>query len=248
MTHVQTTPNLLETFDAVLLLNLPDRKDRLQQSFDTLEQLTPNARSLVEVVPGTRPASAGTFPSIGALGCFQAHLAALRIAQSRGLHTVLILEDDLCITRELHTCWPVVQQDLATQQWDMLSLGFSEPAPPASAPCPPGKSLHRTTAPIGLSHCYAMQQPGIARMIAYFETLLTRAPGDPRGGPQHHDGAMYHFFIEHPDAVRLRPHTSLVGQRFSRSDIAGARWFDVDLPVIRPTVNALRTLRNRFRD
>ncbi len=246
MTKAQATPNLLQAFDAVLLLNLPDRKDRLQESLSSLEQLDPNARRFVEVVPGVRATAAGSFPSIGAFGCFQAHLAALRLALSRGYKTVLILEDDLRLTHDLHAQWPAVAHSMQSQPWDMLSLGFSEPDPPSPA-APTDTPLYRTTAPIGLSHCYSMQGAAIPLMIAYFEAILTRQPGHPRGGPQHHDGAMYHFFLEHPDAIRLRPPTSLVGQRFSRSDIAGTRWFDLDLPLIRPAVGALRSLRNKLR-
>ncbi len=237
------TCNLLRAFDAVYLLNLPDRTDRLRESFAVLESIDPDARRLVEVVPGVRPTEALGFPSLGALGCFEAHLGALRLAQSRGVRRLLVLEDDLRAERMLQAEWPAVEAAMRAEPWDMLSLGF-HPRSNLEAGVAAPAVLFPTTEPLGLSHCYALQGEAIAQMIAYFETILTRPEGHPNGGPMHHDGALYHFILEHPGSVRLRPRASLVGQRSSRSDIAGARWFDRDLPGVRFAVGAVRALRN----
>lgn len=253
------TPNLLRTFDAVYLLNLPDRTDRLRESFQELQKIDPAARTLVEVVPGVRATEAHGFPSVGAYGCFQAHLGALRLARARGVRSVLILEDDLHLERHLAEHWAVIAPKVLTEPWDLLNVGFhpdfnrpvaggntlagSFPGPQVSA----GDALSRTGEALGLAHCYAVAGASLPALIAYLELVLTRPAGHPRGGAMHFDGALYHFFVEHPDRIRLRPACSLVGQRSSRSDIAGARWFDRDLPLVGSTVAALRTLRNRFR-
>lgn len=241
-------PNLLRAFDAVYLLNLPDRTDRLRESFQELEKLDSAARTLVEVVPGVRATEAHGFPSVGAYGCFQAHLGALRLAQARGVASVLLLEDDLRLERELHEEWPALGVAIAAEPWDLLNIGFhpdfNRPAAednPATVP-----ALFATTEPLGLSHCYAVHGRALPSMIAYFETILTREAGHPRGGPMHHDGALYHYRLEHPETIRLRPRRSLVGQRSSRSDIAETRWFD-RVPLVGQTVASLRTVRNRFR-
>lgn len=238
-------PNLLRAFDAVYLLNLPDRTDRLRESFQELEKIDPAARTLVEVVPGVRATEAHGFPSVGAYGCFQAHLGALRLAQERGVRSVLILEDDLHLERDLGEQWSAVAMAAATASWDLFNVGFH---PDFNRPVEPAAdALFCTSEALGLAHCYAVAGKTLPPLIAYLELVLARPAGHPRGGAMHFDGALYHFFVEHPEAVRLRPARSLVGQRSSRSDIAGARWFDRDLPVIGSTVAALRTLRNRFR-
>lgn len=237
------TPNLLRAFDAVYLLNLPDRTDRLRESFQELEKIDPAARILVEVVPGVRAIEAHGFPSVGAYGCFQAHLGALRLAQNRGVRSVLILEDDLHLERDLPEQWATIGSAVASESWDLLNVGFHTDFNRSRAQA----ALFPTDEAIGLAHCYAVAGKALPALIAYLELVLTRPAGHPRGGAMHFDGALYHFFVEHPEAIRLRPARSLVGQRSSRSDIAGARWFDRDLPVIGSTVAALRTLRNRFR-
>ncbi len=241
-----TTPNLLRTFGAVYLLNLPDRTDRLRESFAALQEIDPAARSLVEVVPGVRATEAHGFPSVGAYGCFQAHLGALRLAQSRGVRSVLILEDDLHVEREMREDWPHIELAIAAQPWDVMNIGFH---PDFNRPVagPTEASLFPTDEALGLAHCYAVSAKALAPLIAYMEAVLSRPAGHPRGGVMHFDGALHHYFVEHPNAVRLRLRRSLVGQRSSRSDIAGARWFDRDLPLVRSTIGGLRSLRNRFR-
>ena len=238
-------PNLLRAFDAVYLLNLPDRTDRLRDSFAELEKLDPAARSVVEVVPGWRATEAHGFPSVGAYGCFQAHLGALRLAQSRAVESVLILEDDLHVERHMREHWPRVGVAIRTCRWDVLNLGFHASFDEIDGET--AEPLFATREALGLAHCYAVAAAALPGLIAYLEAVLSRPAGHPRGGAMHFDGALYHFFVEHPEAIRLRPRCSLVGQRSSRSDIAGARWFDRDVPFVRAAVDGLRTLRNRLR-
>lgn len=238
-------PNLLRAFDAVYLLNLPDRTDRLRETFQELEKLEPAARTLVEVVPGVRATEACGFPSLGAYGCFLAHLGALRLARERGVSSVLLLEDDLHLERELGEAWPALSEVLATEPWDLLNIGF-HPDFDLRAVDMGTPPLFATREALGLAHCYAVRGDALPSVIAYLETILTRPAGHPRGGPMDFDGALYHYCVEHPKAIRLRPRRSLVGQRSSRSDIAGARWFDC-IPVVGAAVASLRTVRNRFR-
>ncbi|HAX77040.1 MAG TPA: LPS biosynthesis glycosyltransferase, partial [Cyanobacteria bacterium UBA11372] len=53
--------------------------------------------------PAIRPDDAGDFPSIGARGCFESHLAILKQALADRLSNVLIVEDDLKISQRFHT-------------------------------------------------------------------------------------------------------------------------------------------------
>ena len=237
--------NFLRAFDAVYLLNLPERTDRLRESFAVLEEVDAEARTLVEVVPGVRATEAHGFPSVGAYGCFKAHLQALRLAMERGVGSVLVLEDDFYVEREMEGAWPTVEAVLAGEPWDLVNVGFHDSFDLTQED--ERGLVFRTNEALGLAHCYAVSGAALPALVAYLELVLVRPEGHPQGGAMHFDGALHHFFVEHPGAVRLRLRRSLVGQRSSRSDIAGARWFDRDLAGAGWAVAGLRRLRNRFR-
>ncbi len=70
------------------VINLKDRTDRRREMIEQLERVGWSA----QFFPAVRPADAGTFPSIGARGCFLSHLALLKQATSGH---ILLMEDDL---------------------------------------------------------------------------------------------------------------------------------------------------------
>src|SRR5689334_12871580 len=80
-------------FDEVRIINLVDREDRRREMSRQLERLgaSPANASFFEA---HRPVSRGEFPSLGARGCFESHLAVLSGARDRGVETLLLLEDD----------------------------------------------------------------------------------------------------------------------------------------------------------
>jgi GR25 family glycosyltransferase involved in LPS biosynthesis len=58
-----------------------------------------------EFFPAIRPDGADNFPSVGARGCFLSHLALLKLAISRQLSSITILEDDLNFSGSLQEQW-----------------------------------------------------------------------------------------------------------------------------------------------
>ncbi len=234
--------NMLRFFDAVYLLNLPERIDRLRDTLAQLTRIDSEAVRLVRVFAGTRATEAHGFPSPGAYGCFQGHLGILRDACAAGTQRVLVLEDDVRFLPNLAQDWPRVAQALDECPWGIVNLGFDDFDVENTATTSP---LVRVTQPLMLAHCYAVHGTALPRLIAFLEELQTRAYGDPKGGPMHYDGALFHFSEAHPDPPRLRTTRSLAGQRSSRSDIAEGRWFDRN-PRIRPVAAWLRALRNRM--
>jgi glycosyl transferase, family 25 len=69
---------LIDFFERVYAINLPYRKDRRSMIVEELKKagipLVPNK---AEIFSAIRPDNAGEFPSIGARGCFESHLAIL---------------------------------------------------------------------------------------------------------------------------------------------------------------------------
>lgn len=230
-------------FDHTFLLNLPDRPDRLRATMQQLNSLDSTAAARVHVFAGIRSADAHGFPSLGAYGCFQGHLGMLRAARALGARNVLLLEDDLQFPRSAQQNWPAVADELRSADWGIVNLGFDESSVVATA-APP--QLVRVHGPLMLAHCYAVNGYALTPLIDFLETLQTREEGDPRGGPMHYDGALFHFCDQHLQFARYRSYHSLAGQRSSQSDIAGPRWFDRN-PLTRRVVAGLRSASNRLR-
>ncbi|MDE1163424.1 MAG: hypothetical protein PW792_15985 [Acidobacteriaceae bacterium] len=234
----------LAFFDGIFVLNLPERSERLTATRAELQRLDPAAAARLQVAPGVRATEAHGFPSIGAYGCFLGHLNILRNARDRGLERILVLEDDVSFDPELwKQDWPAVQTALETAAWHIASLGFEDSV---STPDSSGGPLLPVVEPLMLAHCYAVHGRTLAAMISFLEEMMAREPGDPAGGPMHYDGALFHYTRDCAGVVRLRPRISLAGQRSSRSDIAGGRWFDRGVPWLRKAAERLRGVKNRL--
>ena len=234
--------NMLRCFEAIYILNLPERRDRLRDTMAQLLTVDSAAEQYVRVFPGTRSTEPHGFPSAGAYGCFQGHLGILRAARDAGARNVLVLEDDVKFLPALQEDWPGIFAALHSSAWGIVNFGFDQPA---SSLATSAGALVSVTEPLMLAHCYAVNGHVLPPLIQFLEALQARPYGDPAGGPMHYDGALFHFCLAHPRTPRLRPARSIAGQRSSRSDIAGGRWFDRN-PLTRPLATALRALRNRF--
>lgn len=234
------------TFDAIYLINLPERADRKRE----LE------RELISVglqiddprlvwVRAVRPSEAGEFPSIGARGCFLSHLTCLQSAFERGHARVLILEDDACFPRFRVDGLKSVIGKLKGLNWAIWYGG--------------GSMLHDLSVGIDdvdvipinhkvgvqTSHCIAFQGDAIGSVRAFLELILTRPGGHPEAGPMHVDGAYSTWRALNPTAVTLVTVPPVCVQRSSRSDIAIIRWYD-KAPLVRRSIAAVRRLRNHF--
>ena len=241
--------SLLDYFDGIYILNLVDRPERLQDTLTQLKALDPARAGRAIVFAGTRSEQAYGFPSLGAYGCFHGHLGILRDARDRGFQSVLVLEDDVRFEAAAKNDWREIAVALQSTQWALANLGFDAKhvRELEGGPVHSESPIVRVDVPLMQTHCYAVHGEVLPLLLEYMETLLSRQPGDPKGGPMHYDGALYHFCKDHPWLTRVRPKTSLAGQRSSRSDVAGDRWFDTDLPILREMTLFLRSLKDKIR-
>jgi len=233
--------NLLDYFQCVYVINLPERKDRRKAITGELEQAgMPLSPGRVELFPAVRPKEAMGFPNIGARGCFLSHLGILKAARDRGLSNVLIVEDDLMISPEVNRNIEKILGDLRAIDWGIVYLGHIEKL--ASGGDPKFIPFHD---PVITSHFYAVNGPVIPRLIEYLELVQARQPGDPLGGPMHLDGALTMFRQANPDVLTLIADPNLGKQRPSRSNI-NCPWYE-RLPVVAQLGDFARIVRDRLR-
>lgn len=188
------------------VINLESRRDRR----DEMErQLNCIGWTDVQFFPAIRPEDRGGFVSIGARGCFNSHLRVIEEAKEQA---VLILEDDLNFADEFPEKWDHAMRDLPSD-WsifypahylDGAGSGVQALAPEAAVLC---------------AHFLAINSGAIGLIADELRTMLSREPGDPRGGPMHVDGAYSTIRRLHPELKTYAHFPSLGYQRSSTSDI-----------------------------
>jgi glycosyl transferase family 25 len=233
-------------FDAIYLINLPERTDRKRQLERELRRvdLQTNDPRLVWI-RAVRPSEAGEFPSIGARGCFLSHLTCLKSALDRGHRRILILEDDACFPKIRIDGLKGAVEKLVRLNWSVwygggdvhhdLSVGTDD-----TGVIPIDHAVGVQT-----THCVAFQGDAIESVRTFLELILTRPGGHPEAGPMHVDGAYSTWRALNPTAITLVTVPPVCVQRSSRSDVAAARWFD-KIPLVRGGVDMLRRLRSHL--
>jgi hypothetical protein len=236
--------NLMDYFQRIYVINLPQRRDRRREMARQLKRIGTGFGSAgVRLFEAVRPQTQDDFPSIGARGAFLSHLRVLKDASAQQLQRILILEDDLDFVPDFSTRIGAVVDELKREDWSMFYAGYVLPdslqLQSSQALVHADPSLRIQTA-----HFVGFRGPAIDEAISYLETLLTRPGGDSRGGPMHVDGAYSWFRQASPHRITLLATPQLGFQRSSRSDICDLRWFD-RVPGVRHTIAGLRQLRNR---
>lgn len=228
---------IIDFFDHIYAINLPERKDRCQMIVHQLTKaglpLTPNK---IEIFPALRPDDAAGFPSVGARGCFLSHLATLKQAQKQQLRNVLIIEDDLEIFEQFTAHQEMLVEQLRTTDWGFVYFGHREKTKAAE-----NVTLQPYNKPIITTHFYGVNSVIFEPLIAFLEKLQQRPPGHPDGGPMQIDGAYTTFRLQNPDVVTLIASPNLGLQQSSRSDNT-TKWFD-QLPVIKQLATTVRTTK-----
>lgn len=234
--------NIFDAFERIYVINLPERRDRLRQTFAELRRVgIERGDARLRIYAGCRPADAGVFPSRGAHGCYLSHLGVLREARRDGLENVLVLEDDLALTRAAFADHARLRDRIAAGEWDFAYPGHVETIAGGAA-----AQWHETDAPLMCAHFYGVHRRVLPALVDYLEACMRRPPGHPDGGPMHVDGAYSMFRARTEGVVTLIAAPSLGGQRSSRSDIYQNRWYD-RTPLLRAVAGIARAARNAGR-
>ncbi len=225
--------NLIDHFERVAIVNLPDRSDRRREMDAELARIGQRVDGQrIHYFPAIRPDDAGGFPSIGARGCFLSNLAIIE---------QLVLEDDLAFAPALTSAPATMGARLQQGDWDFAYLGHIEPN---DTRAPDGWFDYAE--PLATTHFYALNGPVLEPLRDFLRACLARTPGHPDGSPMHVDGAYSLFRTRTPGIRTLLAAPSLGGQRSSRSDIYPNRWFD-RVPLSRHLVGLARQWKNRVR-
>lgn len=227
---------LLEYFERVAIINLPERRDRRREMECELKAAGIDPRGPpVDFFAGIRVAEHGGWPSRGARGGFLSHYTILKQAKECGLRNVAILEDDCQFEPAYRTGQDVLRKALCETRWDIVEFGHREPFTAAAA------GLIAWQAPLMSTYFYAVNGAVLSRLAAFLEAVMSRPVGHPLGGPQYFDGALVMFRQQNPDVISLIAAPSLARQRSSRSDVT-PKWFD-KWPGLRGVAGRLRQLR-----
>lgn len=229
-------------FSRGYLINLPERVDRRRQAQRELDRAGLTDVSIVPACKFTSPDAIldgpSGFKSTGARGCFYSHLKCLKELARSG-ETGLILEDDICIARSIN----VLDINQALKDWDIVYFGHE-----LTGDIPRANSSTRDvifepySGKILTLHFYGVHQRIVKRLVEFLEMLLTRSPGDLKGGPMPIDGAISTFRELNPDVRTLIAVPKLGWQRASRSDLSPRK---IDgLQILRPFLAAARGLKN----
>jgi glycosyl transferase, family 25 len=236
---------LAKFFDSAYLINLPDRADRLRSAKRELVRAGFDVEGgQVQVFSAIKFANRGSFPNVGARGCFYSHLECLRQAFLDGRQRVLIMEDDIAFSRALPRLASCVRSHLETLEWDFAYLGHEETGkiPRARSDATEVDFAFRSwLGDILTAHCYAISGRILKRLIQHLETTAMGPEGDDEHGPMPYDGALNIFRRKNSDVRCYIAEPKLTWPRPSRSDIT-PRAFD-NANLLRPIISLLRELK-----
>jgi glycosyl transferase, family 25 len=219
-----------EFFDRTYILNLPERTDRRDAVCQELAKINmPLQVGKVELFAAIRPDRAAPFIRLGSKGCFLSTLAMLRRARNEGLRNLMIVQDDLILSKNFERYEERLIDRLRQTNWDVVQFGYCPELP--GQPRPEEVATYRPfDGEVIGAHFFAVNHKAFDPLIGFLEGLLGRPQGHPDGGPMPIDGAINCFKWHHPETVRLVSVPTFGGQRSSRSDIS-PRWFD-QLPML----------------
>lgn len=233
-------------FERAYIINLPERSDRRQEMMKELKGIgTDLMPGKIEFFPAVKPNDCRQFPSKGALGCYLSHLSILKKAREDNLANVLMIEDDLAISRRFKHISHELSECLEQIEWDLIFLGFfpyhglalkdyyeSE----SSTVCAAQRfTLKTASIPTQGTHFYVVNQRIYDQLIAFLDNLLEERLNrvsfeeDKELGKldgAHLDTAYFLFRKQHPDIKSFIMCPNLGWQRNSRSDINNASGAD----------------------
>ncbi len=229
--------SFIDYFDQVQIINMASRLDRRKETLiEFARYRLPISTEQVSFFEAFTPSTPAGFPNNGARGCFLSHLAILKNAESVRARNVLILEDDVAFSKHIIELGNLAMNQLNKMDWDIAYLGHmrgndeSEP------------HWKKVDGEMLQSHFYAVNGKTLNKMIRCFETILSRPPGHPDGGPMHYDGAINTFVMQNPEINAVYFSKNLGYQRPSKTNIQTTSVLDAN-PLLKPTADIYRRLK-----
>ncbi len=235
---------LLEYFGTAFLINLPERRDRLNSAMNELARadwrIGPTG---VQIYSAQKFTERAGFPGgPGVRGCFHSHLECIRMAHKAGERSVLLIEDDIALASSFPSLVPSLISQLESTPWDFLYLGHEQTGPIERANSRTKEvSLVPTTGEVRTTHLLAINGHAFSRLLEHLERVYCGREGDQEFGPMPVDGAYNVFRRINSDLRTLIANPKLGWQRPSRSDLS-PRKFD-SFKLLQPVMGALRNVK-----
>jgi GR25 family glycosyltransferase involved in LPS biosynthesis len=221
-----------------VVINLPERADRRAEMQAQLGKVGWEADFFAAI----RPTDTAGFPSIGARGCFLSHLAILKKAMNDSVDYLVVMEDDLNFSKDFRKRWEQAFAELRRQgTWSIFYPAHTVEAPQTTQESSSLREVHYEQR-ILCTHFMVFNGLILERVVRELETMLSRPPGHPNGGPMHVDGAYSVIRATNPDLRTLIHIPSLGYQRPSRTDIGQQRWLD-SVDMLRPLLSLARKVK-----
>lgn len=112
--------NPFKFFDAIFLINLEERTDRLQESLQEFRRFDIQLDNFYRF-PALKFNT--THPMAGRAGCFSSHRAIIQLAKENNLKNVLVLEDDFAFTTNPLSTLAKCVEFLLLNPWHLFYLG-----------------------------------------------------------------------------------------------------------------------------
>jgi hypothetical protein len=230
-----------------MLINMPDRTDRLKVAMRELSRLADREMQVgedVDLIVPRRFDDAGGFINAAYRSCLDSHLQAARHGLASGDDWVLVFEDDFTFDRRWLTIEHEALSYLRDNEWDLASLGYIRAE---LRPSSPGVAFEwqRFSGELAGSHAYLLHQRFLPTWIDHLEAIAVGQPGDDLQGPMAPDGATNTITWRKPEVVRLVAAPCMFSDRPSRSDLMPSRLDRT--PVLRHGIGVLRQVVHGLR-
>lgn len=234
---------LIDFFDRLYVIHLPERIDRYQALQGELANIGIDIRDPKVRFPAPPyPTDAHGFPSLGVYSNFIRHLGILKECLADGVERVWILEDDAIFRHQLRdeSYQEQIIQRLTQDDWGMCFLGHKISKHELRSR---SKGLVPFQGEFLWAHCYSVNVRILPQLIAYMEETLVNPADHPRGGKMYIDGVYNVFRKLHPEVVTLVSNPNLSSQKGCLSSLADRRWYD-KFNVLQPMITSARALRD----
>ena len=236
--------DLSKYFGAAYVINLPHRKDRLEEAKRELARAGWKfGDDGVQLYTAKIFTDRAGFPFPGSRGCFHSHSECIRTAYREGRKSVLVMEDDVALSPVFRkACGDIISQ-LNSLSWDFLYFGHEDTGPIGRA-ISTDKEVEFLSHSgfVRATHCYAINSRIFTRLLAHLDRVSNGTEGDQEFGPMPIDGAYNIFRRNNVDVRTFISAPKLSWQRSSRSD-NHPKGFD-NIKALRPVVSIMRSLRS----
>jgi hypothetical protein len=231
---------ILDYFDRIAIVHLPDREDRYRALRAELSRIGIDINGPKVVIPDPpMPESANGYKSRGVYGSFLSHLEILEAAYRDGLDTVWVLEDDAIFSKRFRTGQAAVAQHLRENDWDMFFAGHTVSEPLPDSPT----DLVRYSGPFIWAHSYAVHRRILPKLIDYLHLTMEREDGHPQGSKLYIDAAYFFFRNLNPDVISVVSSPCFSVQKGSPSSLNSLPWYKT-IPPGKLVMDLARELRD----